>query len=412
MGVQDGVNPYSAEKHAMQEGIPCLRKLPKLELDMEAQNEYFEGAPRTNRMFFSGAINTKDNIEPSRYEAYVHLRNKTGFKMVQTEKELSMVHKWEVSEPIDSLTEMSKSDFCMVPLGKTGNYGQRDVPSAAVGCLPVFTKFLVADQSLRPSLQWGASSVRLPPPSVRWLEAVMDTYTGANSLDHGSRPRIPIVCPASAPKRLAADPRMFMTHSHFAAAPPPSFAFLLLLQLELGAARRVLLSHVRPSLLWRSLWPRRCLEHEDREGADTFGPIVSNIANRVRSAAEMSAADSFARTRPEARMLADAVREGSCVWYRVDPLTSERPHEGMVNKLAPDAAVDAMGAPLALCDGYRGNAREAFAAATSVECARCPAEAPSAPYNVLQCDARGGQQVLRRDQHDIGAPPASPKPSR
>lgn len=177
VGVQDGVNPYSAEKHAMQEGIPCLRKLPKLELDMEAQNEYFEGAPRTNRMFFSGAINTKANIEPSRYEAYMHLRNKTGFKMVQTEKELSMVHKWEVSEPIDSLTEMSKSDFCMVPLGKTGNYGQRDVPSAAVGCLPVFTKFLVADQSLRPSLQWGASSVRLPPPSVRWLEAVMDTYT-------------------------------------------------------------------------------------------------------------------------------------------------------------------------------------------------------------------------------------------
>ena len=202
---------------------------------------------------------------------------------------------------------------------------------------------------------------------------------------------------------------MFMTHSRSAAAPPPSFAFLLLLQLELGAARRALLSHVRPSLLWRSLWPRRCLEHEDSEGADTFGPIVSNIANRVRSAAEMSAADSFARTRPEARMLADAVREGSCVWYRVDPLTSERPHEGIVNKLAPDAAVDAMGAPLALCDGYRGNAREAFAAATSVECARCPAEAPNAPYNVLQCDARGGQQVLRRDQHDIGAPPASPK---
>lgn len=363
-GVQDGANPYSPEKHAMQEGLPCVRKLPALEQRMAEESEaYLSGAARPHKLFFSGAINTKRFTEPSRFFPYTLLRGVEGFTFVQSENHLDLVDESEISEPVDALTEMSRADFCMVPLGKTGNYGQRDVPSATVGCIPTFTKALIADQSLRPALQWGPAAVRAPYTMARWLPEVLASYTKG----------------------------------------------------ELAAARAFLLRHVQPALHWRSLWPRRCLNEENIEGADTFGPIVSNMADRVRRAKEQDAARAFDRRRTGvagAPSRAEGVRQGACTWYRVSPESnpeSKGPFEGRVQRMAAGEAVIAGGVPpQGLCEGYQGAALEA--GAPRVACAECPADKPRAEgYAVLQCDARDGSVVHMTSAYAIAAPSPSPR---
>ncbi|KAG8457335.1 hypothetical protein KFE25_014064 [Diacronema lutheri] len=120
-------------------------------------------AGRPVALFFAGAIQTKKDVQPSRYEPWRLWRNASGFRILQTERHPFVVDPsdgW--SEHVDLYSELRGAQTCMVPMGKTGNYGQRMIPAALAGCIPVITKAAGSAHPLDESLPWPLFSLHVP----------------------------------------------------------------------------------------------------------------------------------------------------------------------------------------------------------------------------------------------------------
>lgn len=173
-------------------GIECHANTPFSDLCIFEGNSVKRMAERwerkaDNKLFFAGAIHMRSperEIILSRTEPYAFMRDiDGGIRILQTEK---LVHEHtvfpdQVDETVDGMLEMSKSDFCMVPEGKTGNFGHRDVAALFLGCTPLYTKVLTSHQFFsRAVIPWHAISASIPPHAApegkRLLDAAFRLY--------------------------------------------------------------------------------------------------------------------------------------------------------------------------------------------------------------------------------------------
>ena len=143
-----------------------------------------------HRLFFAGAIHTRTpepEIIRSRTEPYAHMRDLAGgLTILQTEKVVHQhtVYPDQIDETVNGMEEMARADYCMVPEGKTGNFGHRDVAGIMLGCTPLYTKELISTQFFsRALIPWHAISASIPPHAApegkRLLEASYRLFGGA-----------------------------------------------------------------------------------------------------------------------------------------------------------------------------------------------------------------------------------------
>ncbi|KAJ1625124.1 hypothetical protein T492DRAFT_844224 [Pavlovales sp. CCMP2436] len=117
-----GVNDYPTERE-------CLRLRRGLSpwarsgLGEPAVPEPDFEAGRATDLFFAGAIQTKKDVQPSRFEPWRLWRNESGFRLLQTEKHPFVVDPadgW--FDKVDLYQELRAAKACMVPMGKTALY--------------------------------------------------------------------------------------------------------------------------------------------------------------------------------------------------------------------------------------------------------------------------------------------------
>lgn len=150
--------PSDADCARLRRGLsPWSAAAARSEADVDFEKE------RSVAFFFAGAIQTRKDVQPSRYEFWRLWRNASGFRILQTERHPLVVDPadgW--SEHVDLYAELRRARTCMVPLGKTGNYGQRMIPAALAGCIPVMTKPEGSAELLEEALPWPRFSLRVP----------------------------------------------------------------------------------------------------------------------------------------------------------------------------------------------------------------------------------------------------------
>jgi hypothetical protein len=168
-----GVNDYPTERECGR----LRRGLSPWAADAPAEAD-FEARRAATDLFFAGAVHTRKDVQPSRYEPWRLWRNASGFRLLQTERHPNVVDPREGwSQHVDLYAELRAAKACMVPMGKTGNYGQRMIPAMLAGCIPVVTKPAGSAQLLDEALNWPAFSLHVPHeraatlgPAIRGLD--------------------------------------------------------------------------------------------------------------------------------------------------------------------------------------------------------------------------------------------------
>jgi hypothetical protein len=108
------VNDYPTELECLRlrRGLSPWARVATVEADFEAGRE--------TDLFVAGAIQTKKDVQPSRFEPWRLWRNASGFRLLQTEKHPFVVNPadgW--FDKVDLYRELRAAKTCMVPMGKT-----------------------------------------------------------------------------------------------------------------------------------------------------------------------------------------------------------------------------------------------------------------------------------------------------
>ncbi|KAK3285685.1 hypothetical protein CYMTET_6717 [Cymbomonas tetramitiformis] len=156
--------PLSPEDVIVPTNCKKLEAMLKMRLDPTAITDEWLREDLQKRMehgktfFFAGAIFGPEDSEPSREVPYIHHRNRTGYTIINTEARSS----YPTGKSVDEHEAMRSHIFCMLPIGKGGNYGGRYLNAMINGCIPVITAGADITQAYEEILPWHNFAVIVP----------------------------------------------------------------------------------------------------------------------------------------------------------------------------------------------------------------------------------------------------------